>query len=117
MVERLRRECRRIAAGKADPSSLVDRLWFLFSFAPSVDARAIPRLWAFVPDIARDTLVAALREAASPQFRLPLWIREYQPMTLEELEADAEQRSSKVRLWAAAVCRFLDASAPERKQQ
>ena len=110
LVERFRRECRLVSAGIADESGLPGRLLDLLSCERRVCPAVIARLWAFVPAGARDGFASAVRQAASPQFRLPLWIRDGQPMTLEELEQDAELRSARVRVWAAEFCRFLAAS-------
>jgi len=110
LVELFRRECRRVAAGLADGAELPDRLWNLVSDKTRVRPEVVPRLWAHVPAAARAGLAAAVREAESPQFRLPVWLRYGRPMTWAELEADAEARSARVRAWAAEFCRYLAAS-------
>jgi hypothetical protein len=107
LVELFRRECRKVSAGLADAAGLPGRLWYHLGDRPRVRPEVVARLWAHVPAGARDGFAAAVREAASPEFRLPLWIREYRPMTLAELEADADLRSDRVRAWAAEFCRVL----------
>jgi hypothetical protein len=111
LVEMFRRECRKVSAGLADVSVLPGRLWYHLGDRPRMRPEIVPRLWAHVPAAAREGFAAAMREAAAPAFRLPLWIREYRPMTLAELEADADLRSDRVRAWAAEFCRMLASGA------
>ena len=88
LVEMFRRECRKVSAGLADAADLPDRLWYHLADRTRVRPEVVPRLWAHVPAAARAGFAAAVRQAAAPEFRLPLWIRG-RPMTLEELEVDA----------------------------
>lgn len=110
LVEKFRRECRRVSAGFADRADVPGRLWDLLAGEDRVCPEVVPRLWALVPAGAREDFAAAVRQAASPQFRLLPWLREGRPMTWAELEADAESRSGRVRAWAAEFCRLLAAS-------
>jgi hypothetical protein len=116
LVEKFRRECRRVSAGIMDARDLPGRLWYFFPDEKRVCPEVVPRLWAFVPESARAGFAEALRLASLPEFRLLPWLREYQPMTWEELEADAEARSARVRAWAVEFCRFLDAAADAVKK-
>ena len=99
-----------MAAGLADPASLPGRLWVLLAEWDRVTPAVIPRLLAHVPAVARAEFATACRAAASPDFRLPPWLRDGQPMTWAELEADAERRSDRVRAWAAELLRELAAA-------
>jgi hypothetical protein len=110
LVERFRRECRQVSAGLTDPAELPGRLWNLLADWDRVAPEVVPRLWAQVPASVRELVASACRSAACPDFRLPPWLRDGQPMTWAELEADAEIRSARVRVWAAEFGRVLTAA-------
>jgi hypothetical protein len=112
LVEHFRRECRRVSAGLANGADLPGRLWHRLAFESKVCPEVVPRLWALVPAGAREGFAAAVGRAASREFHLPFWLRDGQPMTLAELEADAELRSARVRAWAVEFGRVLAESTP-----
>jgi len=99
-VEEFRRDCYRISIGLMELRVLLDVLAGQARVCPEL----VPRLWRAVPPQLRDQFATAFREAASPQFRLPMWVRG-SPKTLEELEADTDARTDCLRAWAIEFCR------------
>lgn len=97
LVEQFRRECRRLSVG-GTVDGLSHWLWRTLSWKEQVDSALFPRWWTFVPPHVRDEFTAAVRHAASPEFHFPLWIRDGEPMTQEQMQADADLRTRRVRL-------------------
>lgn len=112
LVEQFRRRCRRVSVGDT-VTDLSGWLWETLSWKDSVFPAVIPFLWAVLPPSLRQEFAAVVHRAASPDYRYPLWLRDGCPMTLAELEQDAELRTGRVRAWANEFCRFLAESAPE----
>jgi len=105
-VRLFRRECSYVVSGRLFfPGGILDLLAAQAGIVPEL----VPDLWCVVPPELRDPLRSALREAASPEFRLPLWLRGW-PKSMAELEADADERTKQLRAWAIEFCRFLSVS-------
>jgi hypothetical protein len=106
-VEMFRRDCYRISVGRMELRVLLD----LLAAQEQVSPELVPRLCEVVPPELRDQFASAFREAASPQFRLPIWVRGF-PKTWEELETDADVRTGHLRAWAIEFCRCAGSSLP-----
>ncbi len=102
-VELFRRDCYRISVGRMELRSLFDLLAAQEQVAPEL----VPRFWAVVSPELRDQFASAFREAASLQFRLPIWVRGF-PKSWQELETEADIRTGHLRAWAIEFCRYLD---------
>jgi hypothetical protein len=106
IVEQFRRQCWYVSSGRLFfPGGILEFLAAHERVVPEV----VRRLWDVVPPDLREQLTSALREAASPELRLPLWLRGF-PKSMAELEADADERSKNLRAWALEFCRFLSVS-------
>ena len=69
-VEVFRQDCYRISIGLMELGVLLDAL-----AGCRVTPELVPRLWELVPPQLRDQFSTAFHEAASPEFRLPIWVR------------------------------------------
>lgn len=109
ILARVRKYARFLARGFITDRELASGVFDVFAHTEIVCAEIVPEIWAAIPGSSWGEFAAAVRDAVRPDFRFrAFYIGGGRPLTVEEMQREAEILTARVQTWAREFARFMD---------